>query len=72
MLKTFYLKHIKVQEVEERLRSLGLASYSAYVDVDTRLNALTVNTPHKNILEDIENFINSVDVDKPPVQDDNP
>jgi len=69
MLKTFYLKHIDVQELDERLRRLGLASYSVYLDVDPRLNALTVNTPHKSIMEDIENFVMSVDVEGPPTHD---
>jgi len=66
MLKTFYLRHVNAEEARKRIENLGLVSYTIQVDVDERLNALTVNTPHENILRQVEDFIRSIDADAPP------
>jgi hypothetical protein len=66
MLKTFYLKHVKAEDARKRIENLGLVSYSIQIDVDERLNALTVNTPHEDILNQIEQFIANIDADAPP------
>jgi hypothetical protein len=66
MLKTFYLKHVKAEEARKRIENLGLVSYTIQIDVDERLNALTVNTPHEDILKQIEEFITNIDADAPP------
>ena len=66
MLKTFYLKHVKAEDARKRIENLGLVSYSIQIDVDERLNALTVNTPHEDILKQIEDFVTNIDADAPP------
>jgi hypothetical protein len=66
MLKTFYLKHVKAEDARRRIENLGLVSYTIQIDVDERLNALTVNTPHEDILQQIEGFISSIDAEAPP------
>jgi hypothetical protein len=66
MLKTFYLKHVNAEEARKRIENLGLVSYSIQIDVDERLNALTVNTPHDNLMEQVEEFITNIDADAPP------
>ncbi|MCK4546175.1 MAG: hypothetical protein KAW17_01925 [Candidatus Eisenbacteria sp.] len=66
MLKTFYLKHVKAEDARKRIENLGLVSYSIQIDTDERLNAITVNTPHQDLLSQIEQFIDSIDADSPP------
>ncbi len=66
MIKTFYLKFVSAQEMEKRIKDLGVITYSCYIDVDERLNALTVNTPHEGIMKQIEDFITAVDKEAPP------
>ncbi len=66
MLKTFYLKHVNAEELRKRIENLGLVSYTLQIDVDLRLNALTVNTPHENLMEQVEEFISNIDADAPP------
>ncbi len=66
MLKTFYLKHVDAEEARKRIENLGLVSYTIQIDVDPRLNALTVNTPHENLMQQIEEFISNIDADAPP------
>jgi len=66
MIKTFYLKFVSAKEIRERIKDLGVITYSCFIDVDERLNALTVNTPHEGILKQIEDFIAAVDKEAPP------
>ena len=66
MLKTFYLKHVNAADARRRIENLGLVSYTIQLDVDDRLNALTVNTPHEDLLRQVEEFIAGIDVDAPP------
>ena len=66
MLKTFYLKHVNAEEARKRIENLGLVSYTIQLDVDQRLNALTVNTPHENLMKQVEEFISNIDADTPP------
>jgi len=66
MIKTFYLKFVSAPEMRKRIKDLGVITYSCFIDVDERLNALTVNTPHEGILKQIEDFINAVDKETPP------
>ncbi len=65
MIKTFYLKFVPAKEMERRIKDLGVLAYSCFIDVDERLNALTVNTPHESILKQIEEFIAAVDKEAP-------
>jgi len=67
MIRTFYLKFLSAKAMERRIRDLGVTTYSCFVDVDERLNALTVNTPHEGILHQIEELIAAVDKEVPPV-----
>lgn len=66
MLKTFYLKRVKAEDARKRIENLGLISYSIQIDVDERLNALTVNTPHEKLMKQIEDFVANIDADAPP------
>jgi hypothetical protein len=66
MLKTFYLKNVNADEARKRIENLGLVSYSIQIDVDVRLNALTVNTPHEDLMKQIAEFISNIDADAPP------
>ncbi len=67
MIKTFYLKFVSVKDMERRIKDLGVITYTCFIDVDERLNALTVNTPHEGILNQIEEFVAAVDKETPPV-----
>ena len=66
MLKTFYLKHVKAADARQRIENLGLVSYTIQMDVDDRLNAITVNTPHEDLLRQVEEFITHIDAAEPP------
>ena len=70
MLKTFYLKHVNAEEARKRIENLGLVSYTIQIDVDPRLNALTVNTPHEDLMQQVEAFIAGIDADAPPERPD--
>ena len=65
-MKTFYLKNVRAEDARKRIENLGLVSYTVQIDVDERLNALTVNTPHEDLMKQVEDFINGIDADAPP------
>jgi hypothetical protein len=78
MVKTFYITSLDAKEVLRRIHALGILDYNMSwgVDLDEKLNALTFRVSYTagsegderetGTLKEIEKFIKSIDIEKPP------
>ena len=78
MVKTFYIKNLKVKDILRRIHALGILNYNISwgVDMDEKLNAITFRVSYTagsgsedkeaETLKTIEKFIESIDLAGPP------